>query len=146
MSSESEQSKKDYLQEVTPADLVKFGMIPEFLGRVPVTVCLNELTEEALMNILTQPKNAITKQYETMFSLDGIEIKFEESAVRAVAKKALQLKTGARGLRTILEEKMLRVMFTAPSDKTIKSVIINEDFINKNAEPVYIRGEIQEAI
>lgn len=146
VSSEKDETKKDFLKEVSPADLVKFGMIPEFLGRVPITVCLNELTEEALMNILTQPKNAITKQYEKMFSLDGIEIKFDESAVRAVAKKALQLKTGARGLRTILEEKMLRVMFTAPSDKSIKSVIINEDFINKNSEPVYVRSDIQEAI
>ncbi len=146
ITTENDKNQKDFLKEVTPADLVKFGMIPEFLGRVPITVCLNELTEDALMNILTQPKNAITKQYEKMFSIDGIDIKFDDSAVRAVAKKAMQLKTGARALRTILEEKMLRVMFTAPSDKTIKGVIINEDFINKNAEPVYVRGDIQEAI
>lgn len=146
INTEQDNQKIDYLKQVTPQDLVKFGMIPEFLGRVPVTVSLSELTEDALMSILTEPKNAITKQYEKMFSMDGINIKFDESAVRAVAKKALDLKTGARGLRTILEEKMLRVMFTAPSDKTIKSVIINEDFINKNVEPIYIREEKKEAI
>ena len=146
VSSENDNVKTDYLKQVSPQDLVKFGMIPEFLGRVPVTVSLSELTEDALMNILTQPRNAITKQYEKMFDMDGIEIKFDESAVRAVAKKAIELKTGARGLRTILEEKMLRVMFTAPSDKSIKTVIINEDFITKNSEPIYVRNEEKKAI
>ncbi len=145
---EKESAQTDYLKFANPEDLIKYGMIPEFLGRVPVKVSLTELSEDALVSILTQPKNAITKQYEKMFDMDGVEIKFDDTAVRAVAKKAIELKTGARGLRSILEDKMLKLMYSVPSDKTIKQIIINDEFILNNAEPVYVRDvkETKEAI
>jgi len=127
------------IKNTQPQDLNKFGLIPEFVGRIPITVALHDLSEEALIKIMTAPKNSITKQYKKMFDMDGINLVFKDEAVSAVAKKAMKLKTGARGLRTILEERMLKLMYTAPGDKTIDSIIINDEFINKAEEPEYIR-------
>ena len=127
------------LREVQPQDLIKFGLIPEFVGRVPVTVRLNALDRNALVNILTQPKDALVKQYEKLFEIDGIKLKFEQGAIEAIADKAIALDTGARGLRTIIENAMMNLMFTSPSDKEIEKIIITRDFMNGTGDPVIIR-------
>ena len=134
-----EEETYNLLKDVQPQDLNKFGLIPEFVGRLPITVALHDLSEEALVQIMVEPKNSITKQYKKMFDMDGIKLTFKDEAVKAVAKKAMKLKTGARGLRTILEESMLKLMYSAPGDKTIDSIIINEPFISKGEDPEYIR-------
>ncbi|MBO5572685.1 MAG: ATP-dependent Clp protease ATP-binding subunit ClpX [Clostridium sp.] len=123
------------LAQVVPQDLTKFGLIPEFIGRVPVTVALKSLDEEALVRILTEPKNALLKQYQALFDLDGVKLEFTEGAVRAVAKKAVAQKTGARGLRSILESSMMDVMFDIPSDETIGICAVTEDVINGKSAP-----------
>ena len=137
--SSKEEETYNLIKQSQPQDLNKFGLIPEFVGRLPITVALHNLSEDALVNIMTTPKNSITKQYKKMFDMDGINLIFKDDAVKAVAKKAMKLKTGARGLRTILEERMLKLMYTAPGDKTIDSIIIGEKFIDNNDEPEYIR-------
>lgn len=118
-------------KDIQAQDLIKYGMIPEFIGRLPIVTTLESLDQTALEKILVEPKNAITKQYVQMFKMDGIELKFDHSAITAVAKKAIELKTGARGLRTILEERMLDVMYSCHFEEDIKSITITEDFINK---------------
>ena len=123
------------VKTLQPTDLIKFGLIPEFVGRLPIVVGLHNLTSDALVKILTQPKNAIIKQYQKMFNMENVKIEFTDNAVKAVANKAMELKTGARGLRTILEEKMLDVMFDTPSNKNITKIIFDEDFITKNQPP-----------
>ena len=138
--------KYEFLKDIQPQDLIKFGLIPEFVGRLPIVVGLHDLTEDALVAILTEPKNAIIKQYKKMFDMDGIKLVFDDEAVRAVAQKAIKLKTGARGLRTILEESMLNLMYNAPSDKTIDGIIIHQEFINRKCEPEYVRKKIKENI
>ncbi|WP_448902450.1 ATP-dependent Clp protease ATP-binding subunit ClpX [Eubacterium sp.] len=121
--------------EVMPQDLVKFGIIPEFIGRVPVTVALKSLDENALVEILTKPKNAIVKQYEKLFELDGVKLTFTDEALKTIAKKSFERKTGARGLRAIMEQTVLDVMYETPSDETIEECIINEDVVNQLADP-----------
>lgn len=132
------------IKNTQPEDLNKFGLIPEFVGRLPITVALHDLNEEALVEIMTAPKNSITKQYKKMLDMDGINLEFKEEAVKAVAKKALKLKTGARGLRTILEDRMLSLMYSAPADKTIDTIILDDNFINATGEPIYIRKPLDE--
>ncbi len=122
-------------EDIQPQDLIKYGMIPEFVGRLPIVTTLDNLDEDALVNILVKPKNAITKQYIQMFKMDGIDLTFDEEAVRAVAKKAIELKTGARGLRTILEERMLDIMYSSHFSEDIKKINITADFINKKGNP-----------
>ncbi len=137
---EEEKSKVNFVKDVQPDDLIKFGLIPEFIGRLPVVVGLEELTQEALVKILTEPKNSIIKQYKLMFKIDGVDIEFSDEALNAIAKKAMELKTGARGLRTILENKMTRLMFEVPSYKDIKKIIVTENFITlDNAQPEIIK-------
>ncbi|MBO5954718.1 MAG: ATP-dependent Clp protease ATP-binding subunit ClpX, partial [Clostridia bacterium] len=131
-----EQSVVNRFEDIQPQDLIKYGMIPEFVGRLPIVTTLDNLDENALVNILVKPKNAITKQYVQMFKMDGIDLKFEEDAVKAVAKKAIELKTGARGLRTILEERMLDVMYSCHFEEDIKKITITADFINKKEKPI----------
>ena len=126
----------ELFHKVLPQDLVKFGLIPEFVGRVPVTVSLDLLDEEALVNILTKPKNALVKQYQKLFAYDEVELQVTEEAAVAVAKKSLERKTGARGLRSIMEKAMMDVMYRIPSDDTIAKCIITEEVINDNAEPM----------
>ena len=126
---DKEKKTVNFTKDLQPQDLIKFGLIPEFVGRLPVTVGLNDLTEGALVKILTEPKNSIIKQYKKMFKIDGVELDFEPEAIRAVAQKAIKLKTGARGLRTILEDAMLDVMFDTPTDNSIEKVIVPEKYI-----------------
>ena len=129
------------IADLRPDDLVKFGLIPEFVGRVPVVVGLNGLDEEALSKILVEPKNAILKQYKKMFDLDNVELEFTNDAIKAIAKKAIALKTGARGLKSIVEKTLLDLMYSIPSDKTIQKVIIDSDCIENNAVPTIIKAE-----
>jgi len=122
---------------VEPEDLQKFGLIPELIGRLPVISGLHELSEDAMIEILQVPKNAITKQYKKLFKMENVELEFEEGALKAIVKKALERKTGARGLRSILENAMLDIMFTLPSMKNIERCVITKDTIEKKAPPVY---------
>lgn len=119
-------------------DLIKFGLIPEFVGRLPVTATLEDLEETALMRILTEPKSALIKQYEKLFSLEKVKLKFTDSALAAVAKKSFAQKTGARGLRSILEEVMLELMYELPSLKNVKECVITEEVINGTGQPVLL--------
>ena len=128
---------------IQPHDLIKYGMIPEFVGRIPVVVGLDALDEKSLEKILTKPKNAITKQYVQLFKMDGIELEFDKTAIKAVAKKAIELKTGARGLRTILEERMLDVMYTSHFDQNIEKIIIDENYILGLDKPIIIKSNKQ---
>lgn len=123
------------LQKVEPDDLSKFGLIPEFIGRLPVLAVLDPLEEAALMDILVQPKNAVTKQYQKLFSYEGVELKFTEKALKAIAQMALKRKTGARGLRGVIEQAMLDIMFDIPSKPNVKECIIDEKVINDGAAP-----------
>ena len=111
-------------KQITPADLVEFGFIPEFVGRLPVVVGLDDLDEKAMISILTVPKNSLISQYKTIFKIDGIDLSFEDEALSEIAKRALSLKIGARGLRTILEESMLELMYQAPSNKSTHKIVI----------------------
>lgn len=124
------------LKEVVPEDLQKFGLIPEFIGRLPVMVTLSPLDEAALVQILTEPKNALTKQYEKMLSLDDVKLTFEDGALQAIAKEALARNTGARGLRAIIEKVMKRVMYEVPSMKDVTECIITEESVRGNEEPI----------
>jgi ATP-dependent Clp protease ATP-binding subunit ClpX len=126
------------LRDVEPEDLIKFGLIPEFIGRLPVVATLESLDEEALMTILTQPKNALTKQYAKLFKMEGVELEFKESALKSVAKKALERKTGARGLRSILEQTLLDVMYDIPSMENLSKVVIDDDVVTSGAMPKMI--------
>ena len=138
----SEDSTK-LIHELQPQDLIQYGLIPEFVGRLPVVVGLSDLNEQALVEIMTKPKNAIIKQYKKLFDIENIDLEVKPAAIRAVSKKALELKTGARGLRTIMEGKMLELMYNAPNDKKISKIIIDEDVITKNAEPTIIHEEAE---
>lgn len=125
----------DKFKDVQPEDLVKFGIIPEFVGRVPVVVSLDSLDEEALVRILVEPKNAIVKQYQALFKLEDVELDFTDEALRAIAKKALDRKTGARGLRSILEETMMEIMYEVPSNDQITRCVITKDTVTEGKEP-----------
>ena len=132
------------LADVQPEDLIKFGLIPEFVGRLPVVATLEELDETALVKILTEPKNAITKQFKRLFDMEGVELEFRPEALTAIAHKALARKTGARGLRTILEQVLLETMFDLPSLDHVSKVVVDEAVINGQAEPYLIyRGNMQ---
>ena len=124
------------LKHILPEDLLKFGLIPEFVGRVPIIVTLEQLSKDALISILTEPKNALTRQYKRLFEMDGVELDFERDALVDVADKAIERKTGARGLRAILEDVMLGIMYDIPSRTDIKRCVITKDVIAKNGEPV----------
>lgn len=131
----------DILRMALPEDLIKFGMIPEFVGRMPVSIAMDELDEDSLVRILTEPKNAIVRQYKRLFEIDGIDLEFEDDALRAFAKKAIERKTGARGLRAILEETMMDMMYTLPSNNQVKSCLITKDVVENGAPPVLTYGE-----
>jgi ATP-dependent Clp protease ATP-binding subunit ClpX len=135
---QGEIEEKELLTKVVPEDLLKFGLIPEFIGRLPVIASLEQLDEDALVEILTKPKNALVKQYQKMLELDGVELEFEEEALREIAKKAIERKTGARGLRSIIESVMLDVMFELPSRDDIKKCIITKETITDQHSPKLI--------
>ena len=137
----NEQNVGKLLKDVMPQDFVKFGMIPEFIGRVPVVVTLNALDEESLIQILKEPKNSLVKQYQKLFELDGVKLEFDDEALKAIVEKSLERKTGARGLRAIMESTMMDVMFDAPSDNTIQECRITREAVEKKAQPVLVHGE-----
>ena len=132
----SEQEKKENLKKIEPEDLLKFGLIPEFIGRVPYIVALQELDKDALIRVLVEPKNALVKQYQKMFEMDGVSLVFEDEALEAIAEQALKRKTGARGLRAILEDVMMDIMFDIPSREDIVRVRITKDAILGKNEPI----------
>ena len=131
----------EYLKEVQPEDLLKFGMIPEFVGRLPVVAPLHELDEEALCAILVEPKHALMKQYQRLFEMDNVKLRFTEDALHAVARETLGLKSGARGLRSVLEATLLDLMFEVPSDPTIREVIISEEAVMEGADPTLVYAD-----
>ena len=135
------EDSKNITQHLLPDDLQKFGLIPEFIGRLPVIAVLNELEEEDLVNILTKPKNSLVKQYQTLLHLDDVELEFDEDALGAIGSRAIAQGTGARGLRTIIEEIMLNVMFEVPSRDDITKVIITEETVRDKKEPIYYDEE-----
>ena len=131
----------EILADIRPEDLLKFGLIPEFVGRLPILVTLDSLDEEALVRILTEPRNALVKQYKKLMELDGVELDFEDAALKAIAKKAITRKSGARGLRAIIEDALMGTMFELPSRCDVERVIVTEDVITKNVEPTLVPGE-----
>ncbi|MBO5884436.1 MAG: AAA family ATPase, partial [Clostridia bacterium] len=133
------------IKQLQPHDLIKYGLIPEFVGRLPVCVGLNDLSEKALIEIMTKPRNAIVKQYEKMFDIENIELEIKPEAITAVSRKAMELKTGARGLRTIMEEHMLELMYEAPAHKEIQKIIIDENVITKNEKPTIITKPVEQS-
>jgi ATP-dependent Clp protease ATP-binding subunit ClpX len=128
----------EFLRQVEPEDLIKFGLIPEFVGRLPVVAILSELDEAALMKILVEPKNALVKQYQKLLKLEGVELEVRDDALRAVARRATERKTGARGLRSILERSLLEIMFELPSMDNVKKVVIEENVISDGGKPILI--------
>ena len=133
-----ETNAESLLHSVEPDDLVKYGLIPEFIGRLPVIATLNELDEDAMVRVLTEPKNAVTKQYAKLFELEECELEFRDEALHAIAKKAMQRKTGARGLRSILEEALLDIMYELPSMNDVSKVVIDDDVIDGKSDPLLI--------
>lgn len=131
----------EIIKEVQPEDLLKFGLIPEFVGRMPVIATLSDLSEDALVKVLTEPKNALLKQYITLFDMEDVKLTVEEGALRAIAKKAIERKTGARGLRAILEETLMELMYDIPDKKDVTEIVIDEAVIKDHKEPQYIYGE-----
>ncbi|RBP37610.1 ATP-dependent Clp protease ATP-binding subunit ClpX [Garciella nitratireducens] len=139
--SKKENSIGDILKHILPQDLLKFGLIPEFIGRIPVIVTLDSLSEDTLIDILVKPKNALVKQYQKLFEIDGVKLEFDEKALRAVAKKTIQRETGARGLRAIIEEIMLDIMYEIPSRDDVEKCIITEDTVINFAKPTLVFNE-----
>ncbi len=135
------ESTNDIYFKVIPDDLLKYGLIPELVGRLPVTTALTELSEEALVQILTQPKNAICKQYQKLFEMEGVELEFTTEALMKIASIALTQKTGARGLRSIMEKTMLSIMYNLPDQVNIKKCLITEEVISNNSEPEYVYND-----
>jgi ATP-dependent Clp protease ATP-binding subunit ClpX len=142
---EEEKKAANIIESVEPEDLLKYGLIPEFIGRLPVIATLTELDEAALIRILTEPKNALVKQYQKLFSLDNVKLKFTESALAAVAKKAIDRKAGARGLRSILEDVMLDIMYEIPSKREVAECVVNEEAIHKKEKPLIVYHKVAES-
>ena len=145
VSKSDEESTTDTLKAVETEDLVRYGLIPEFVGRLPVVATLNELDEDALIEILTQPKNALTKQYQQLFDMEDVELDFREDALRAVARKAMERKSGARGLRSIMEAVLLDTMYEVPSEPDVVKVVIDESVINGDSAPIKIYSSQDQA-
>ncbi len=139
---DNNQANEACLQEVQPQDLIKFGLIPEFVGRIPITVALHSLDEDALVKIMTEPKNSIVKQYKKLIGMDEVELEVSSDALKAIAKKAIDLKTGARGIRTIFENLMLDTMYDLPLEEKVAKVIIDKDVVLGNRKPQIIKKEI----
>lgn len=129
------------LSQVQPEDLLHFGLIPEFIGRLPVVVTLNKLDEDALVRVLTEPKNALIRQYQSLLAMDGVELEFEDAAVKAIARKAIARNTGARGLRSIIEKIMQNVMFQVPSMHDVSKCIVTEEVVSSGKQPVLVHGK-----
>jgi len=136
----------EILREVEPEDLLKFGLIPEFVGRLPVLATLEDLEEEALVDILTKPKNALVKQYQRLFEMEDVRLEFREDALREIARKAIDRKTGARGLRSIMESILLDPMYDLPSLEDVEEIIINGDVVSQGAKPIMVHAERREDV
>jgi ATP-dependent Clp protease ATP-binding subunit ClpX len=143
--SKADQNIGDVLQLVEPEDLLKYGLIPEFVGRLPVIATLHDLMEDDLVKILTEPKNAITRQYQRLFEYDDVSLRFTRDALERIAHEAIQRRSGARGLRAILETRMLDIMYNIPSLDSVKECIINRDVILRQGEPVLVFEKKQES-
>ena len=139
--SKQQRSLTDVFAEVEPEDLIKFGLIPELVGRMPVVATLNELTEDALVQILTEPKNALIKQYARLLAMEGADLEVRPAALHAIAKKALARKTGARGLRSILEQSLIDTMFDLPNATNVDKVVVDESTIVDNQPPLLVYRE-----
>ena len=136
----------ELLADLEPEDLIKFGLIPEFVGRLPVVATLEDLDEDALIRILTEPKNALIKQYQKLFEMDDVRLEFRDDALKAVAQKAIARKTGARGLRSIMENALMEPMFDIPTLRDIEEVVINGDVIDNGAAPLVVHAKIPKEI
>ena len=141
-----ELDSKDWMSQAVPQDFVKYGLIPELVGRLPIISSLRGLDEDALVKILTEPKNSLIKQYKKLFQLDKVELEFKDSALKTVAKKAIERNIGARGLRSIIEETLQKVMFDVPSDHTIEKVVIDGDVIKGKSKPEFLYNEQREPV
>jgi ATP-dependent Clp protease ATP-binding subunit ClpX len=139
--SKQQRSLTEVFKEVEPEDLIKFGLIPELVGRMPVVATLAELTEEALVQILTEPKNALVKQYAKLLAMEGAELEIRPSALKAIAKRALARKTGARGLRSILEQSLIDTMYELPNVANVEKVVVDESTIEENKPPLLVYRE-----
>jgi ATP-dependent Clp protease ATP-binding subunit ClpX len=139
--SKSEKRAADLFRDTEPEDLIKFGLIPELVGRLPVVATLGELTEDALVRILTEPKNALTKQYQKLFGMDGVELEVRPSALAAIARKALARKTGARGLRSIMEHVLIDTMFDLPTLDGVAKVVVDEHNVEDGSKPLLVYRE-----
>lgn len=139
--SQADMKMGDILKEIQPEDLLKYGLIPEFVGRLPVLVTLEELDIDALVRILTEPKNSLVKQYKELFNMDDVELEIDEESLVSIAKKAIERKTGARGLRSIIEEAMLDIMYEMPSRDDIEKCIVTNDVIEKGSEPTLVLSD-----
>lgn len=146
MKSPDDRKTGEILQEVEPEDLLKFGLIPEFVGRLPVLATLHDLDEDALIEILTKPKNALVKQYQRLFEMEDVKLKFNDDALTAIAKKAVERKTGARGLRSIMEAILLDTMFDLPGFESVEEVVVNGEVVDGNGKPLYIHADRSEEI
>ena len=144
MSAPEDRLTGEVLRNVEPEDLLKFGLIPEFVGRLPVVATLVDLDEEALVKILTEPKNALVKQYQRLYEMENVELEFSEDALRAIAQKAIARKTGARGLRSIMESILLESMFELPSLEGVEEIVINSEVIEGRSKPLYIYADRRE--
>lgn len=144
--SQKSKERTELLKKVTPHDLVKFGIIPEMVGRLPVITTLDGLDKKALVRILTEPKNSLVKQYQKIFNIDGVNLQFTDAALEAIAQKAIDRKTGARGLRSIMEETLTGLMFDIPSDETVEAVVIGEDCVNGNGTPRVERNPLKKHV
>jgi ATP-dependent Clp protease ATP-binding subunit ClpX len=140
---QAERAAEDLLAEVRPEDLTKFGLIPEFIGRLPLIASVNKLDQEALVQILTEPRNALIKQYHKLFELDGVELEFTDDAVQAIADKAMERGTGARGLRAIIEEVLLHVMYDVPSRGDISKVVVTREVVDDDVAPTMVPRETE---
>ena len=141
-----EKTTGELLSKLEPEDLLKFGLIPEFVGRLPVIATLDDLDEKALVKILTEPKNALAKQYQSLFGMENVTLTFTKDAYRAIAQKALKRKTGARGLRSILENLLLDLMFDLSTIKGLAEVVINEKVVNGESDPILVYEEKETAV
>ena len=144
--SQKDVNQYEIFKELLPQDLLKFGLIPEFIGRLPIIATLKDLDKEALIKILVEPKNSLVKQYQKLFEIDGVELVFEQEALEAIVDKAIERKTGARGLRSIIEEIMRDIMFEIPSNPNIEKCIITKATVSDNAEPEIVINENKERL
>lgn len=138
IASKQERSVSELLGKIEPEDIIKFGIIPEMMGRMPIIVTLDDLNKEALCSILTEPKNALVKQYKTLFQMENVELEFTDDSLEAIAQKAIKRKTGARGLRSIIENLLLDTMFEIPNNKNITKVIVDKEVVEKEKSPIII--------